>query len=116
MPGLAGGLAPAITYIMCEGDSEMINKEVNAMELVQKLQSRTTNDEGDITHLSLQEAVAIVLTRDERIRRECADKIWPLLKQEYEWRHEDSECGSDEISEGLDMLRTRLDEIILNDI
>jgi hypothetical protein len=40
--------------------------------------------------------------------REAADRAWPLLKQEYEWRHEDSECGGDEVSEGLDILKSRL--------
>ena len=43
-----------------------------------------------------------------RILDEAADRVWPLLKQEYEWRHEDSECGGDETSEGLDMLKDRL--------
>jgi hypothetical protein len=41
-------------------------------------------------------------------RAEAADRAWPLLKQEYERRHEDSECGGDEISEGLDILNARL--------
>jgi hypothetical protein len=50
---------------------------------------------------------AVKRARAEALR-EAADRAWPLLKKEYEWRHEDSECGGDEISEGLDMLNARL--------
>jgi len=52
---------------------------------------------------------------DAKTKREAADRAWPLLKQEYEWRKEDSECGGDEVSEGLDMLRARLDTAILGE-
>ena len=61
------------------------------------------------------EAIALVESRDAAIRAECADRAWPLLKQEYEWRHEDSECGGDEISEGLDMLKIRLRAAIMGE-
>lgn len=53
----------------------MTDKEIDAMELVQKLQSRTTTDGGDIMHLSVQEAVDIVLDRDEIIRRDTINSI-----------------------------------------
>lgn len=39
---------------------------------------------------------------------DAVNRAWPLLKREYEYRHEDSECGGDEIEEGLDMLKEKL--------
>jgi hypothetical protein len=50
---------------------ESIQAIIDAVELVQNIQSRTTNDGGDIMNLSLQEAVAMVSTRDARITRDA---------------------------------------------
>ena len=61
------------------------------------------------------EATSDTEARDAAIRAECVERAWPLLKQEYEWRHEDSECGGDEISEGLDMLKIRLRAAIMGE-
>lgn len=68
---------------------------------------------GDET-IPFEEIERRLLLAKELARRYSAvveaavEKAWPLLKQEYELRHENTECGGDEIMEGLDMLKIRL--------
>jgi hypothetical protein len=50
----------------------------SALDLVQEIQERTTHDGGDIMHLSYSKAVSLILSRDDDIRRECAEAVEEL--------------------------------------
>lgn len=109
--GIYGDMATSIAMIEADRAAqrqigrEEVAKECPSCHCVVDVYGRGHHSAADCKYLKLK------LKNEERyaaVVEAAVSKAWPLLKREYELRHEDTECGGDEIEEGLDILKSRL--------